>query len=344
MRDEWGADEIEKEAAKEAEDEAKAAQEKKEAEKPKPVLKTFSKPLEYEHESFHTGVIGGEEKEQVYQQLKRLDEVEAEQKLLESSQNELEGFIYDMQDKLFLDGWTEMLTEEKREELSAVMSEASDWIWDVEEPTAIVYQDKLAELKKATKEWRKRVEEYQKRPEIIENLQKLIAASKTLIFDDFKNKTGEGLALSQDDIHTISEKIEKTEDWLTEELEKQNEKPLHEEPSLKVSDMEMKGRVLSKAVDDLAKKVRLWRPPKPTKPPKTEEGTAEDGEKKEDGEDAEKPAEETEKSAEDADNSDEEKVEETIEEKTDESASEDGEPDPTAAPTEEPVTHDRGEL
>ena len=51
------------------------------------------------------------------------------------------------------------------------MSEASDWIWDVEEPTAIVYQDKLAELKKATKEWRKRVDEYQRRPEVIENLQ-----------------------------------------------------------------------------------------------------------------------------------------------------------------------------
>lgn len=62
-------------------------------------------------------------------------------------------------------------SDEKREELSAVMSEASDWIWDVEEPTAIVYQDKLAELKKATKEWRKRVDEYQRRPEIIENLQ-----------------------------------------------------------------------------------------------------------------------------------------------------------------------------
>ena len=62
-------------------------------------------------------------------------------------------------------------SEEKRDELSAVMSEASDWIWDVEEPTAIVYQDKLAELKKATKEWRKRVDEYQRRPEVIENLQ-----------------------------------------------------------------------------------------------------------------------------------------------------------------------------
>ena len=175
--------------------------------------------------------------------------------------------------------------------------------------------------------------------------QKLIAASKTLIFEDFKNKTGEGLALSQDDIHTISEKIEKTEDWLTEELEKQNEKPLHEEPSLKVSDMEMKGRVLSKAVDDLAKKVRLWRPPKPTKPPKTEEKTDEDGEKKEEGDDTEKAAE----GAEDTEKSEEEKVEETAEEekteeKTEESAGEDGEPDPTAAPTEDTVTHDSGEL
>ena len=120
---------------------------------------------------------------------------------------------------------------------------------------------------------------------------------------------------------------------------------LHEEPSLKVSDMEMKGRVLSKAVDDLAKKVRLWRPPKPTKPPKTEEKTDEDGEKKEEGDDAEKAAE----GAEDTEKSEEEKVEETAEEekteeKTEDSAGEDGEPDPTAAPTEDTVTHDSGEL
>jgi len=71
-------------------------------------------------------------------------------------------------------------SEEKREELSAVMSEASDWIWDVEEPTAIVYQDKLAELKKATKEWRKRVDEYQRRPEIIENLQVSMRLHETI--------------------------------------------------------------------------------------------------------------------------------------------------------------------
>jgi len=346
MRDEWGADEIEKEAAKEAKEEAEAAEQKKEAEKPKAVLKTFSKPLEYEHESFHTGVIGGEEKEQVYEQLKKLNEVEAEQKLLEESQNALEGFIYDMQDKLYLDGWTEMLTEKKREEISGVFSEASDWIWDVEEPTAIVYQDKLAELKKVTKEWRKRVEEYQRRPEIIESLQKLVAASKNLIFEEFKNKTGEGLALSQDDIHTISEKIEKTEDWLTEELEKQNDKPLHEDPSLKISDMEMKGRVLSKAVDDLAKKVRLWRPPKPTKPPKVEVKDDKKGEENSDSEKTESEGEATEEKVASEDESKDETPEDKPKETTkgETGGSTEDEPNPTPAPTEDPITHDSGEL
>ena len=34
-----------------------------------------------------------------------------------------------------------------------------------------MYQDKLAELKKETREWARRVEEQEKRPEIVEKLQ-----------------------------------------------------------------------------------------------------------------------------------------------------------------------------
>ena len=52
-----------------------------------------------------------------------------------------------------------------------MLSEAGDWLWDVEEPTAVTYQDKLAELKKASKEWLKRVDEAEHRPEMIENFQ-----------------------------------------------------------------------------------------------------------------------------------------------------------------------------
>merc|ERR1711956_95672 len=91
---------------------------------------------------------------------------------------------------------------------------------------------------------------------------KLIAKSKTIIFEDFKNQTGEGLALTQEDIHGASEKIEKVEDWLKEEEATQSELKSCDMPSLKVSDIEIKERVLFKDVDSLIKKVRMWRPPK----------------------------------------------------------------------------------
>lgn len=321
--------------AKEEKAEDTKEEEKKEAEPPKPVLKTFSKSLEFDQENHHVKVIDDETKKAIYDQLKALDEVEAAQRLLVESQNDLESFIYDKQDKLHLEGYTEYLSDEKRDELSAVFSEASDWLWDVEDPTAITYQDKLAELKKATKDWSKRVEESQKRPEVIDNLKKLFTATKTIIYDDFKNKTGEGLALSQDDIHAISEKLEKTEDWLAEELEKQDDLPLYETPSLKSSDVEVKGRVLSKAVDDLIKKVRLWRPPKPTETPKPEKTETKEEEEKTEA-------------------NNEEESEDKEDESTDNENKEDSqEPDPVEdtekasepETTEEPeVTHDAGEL
>ena len=61
-------------------------------------------------------------------------------------------------------------SDEEKDTLRVTFSEASDWLWDVEEPTAVDYQDKLAELKKSTKSWLKRVEEANKRPEAIERL------------------------------------------------------------------------------------------------------------------------------------------------------------------------------
>ena len=62
-------------------------------------------------------------------------------------------------------------SDEDKEVLTTVFSGAADWLWDVEDPTTIMYQDKLAELKKETREWARRVEEQEKRPEIVEKLQ-----------------------------------------------------------------------------------------------------------------------------------------------------------------------------
>ena len=62
-------------------------------------------------------------------------------------------------------------SDDQKEVLTAVFSAASDWLWDVEDPTTVMYEDKLAELKKETRDWVKRVEENEKRPEAVERLE-----------------------------------------------------------------------------------------------------------------------------------------------------------------------------
>merc|ERR1711935_694984 len=90
----------------EAKDEDKDDKTEEKKEPPKPVLKTFSKKLEFDQEHHLVQVISQEEKDAVYEQLKKLDELEAAKVLLEESQNALESLIYDMQEKIDLDGWS----------------------------------------------------------------------------------------------------------------------------------------------------------------------------------------------------------------------------------------------
>lgn len=58
-----------------------------------------------------------------------------EKKLLEKAKNELESYIYDAQDKLSQDVYEKCSTEEEREKYSGLLSEASDWLYEVEEDT-----------------------------------------------------------------------------------------------------------------------------------------------------------------------------------------------------------------
>ena len=93
-------------------------------------------------------------------------------------------------------------------------------------------------------------------------------------------------------------------------------------PSLKVSDIEIKERVLFKDIDALIKKVRMWRPPKEKKEKKKKEKK----EEKEEG-----SGETIEINADDDEEADKPKEEEPATEAPPET-------------TEEPVTHDSAEL
>lgn len=82
--------------------------------------------------------------------LYRLAELTAKdkaKKVLEKSKNDLEAFIFDMNDKLTQEMYEKCSTEAEREKLTKLLSEASDWMYDQEEDaTAEVKIDLLSTL------------------------------------------------------------------------------------------------------------------------------------------------------------------------------------------------------
>lgn len=79
--------------------------------------------------------------------LKQKDE---EKKALERSKNELEAFIFDIQDKLAQDDYIKCSTEEQREIISKKCSEASDWLYEQgdDTPTKVYKSSTVFLLKK----------------------------------------------------------------------------------------------------------------------------------------------------------------------------------------------------
>lgn len=96
---------------------------------------------------------------------------------------------------------------------------------------------------------------------------------RTAFLETYANMTGEGLPLSQEQVFELSEKIDKADEWLKENLAAQEEKEKYEDAAFKVLDVTVKESMLFKAGDALYKKIKYWKPPKPTEPPKNETET-----------------------------------------------------------------------
>ena len=67
--------------------------------------------------------------------IKELKKKDEEKLKLEKAQNELESFIINTQEKLYEEEWEKCSTEENREEIRTKLSEASDWLYEVDETT-----------------------------------------------------------------------------------------------------------------------------------------------------------------------------------------------------------------
>ena len=215
---------------------------------------------------------------------------------------------HDKQDKLDQEGYSECATETEKEEIRALLSSASDWLWDVEEPTAQIYRSKLDELEKATKSWIIRSIEKSRRAEIIKvfdeqfnHTQHLLAAMKK----EHAELPEDDRPFTDDMIKTLEDKLKETIDWKNETVAKQEKMEDTEDPVLNTVEAGKKAQALQRESDFLVKKRKSWRPKPPKKEEKKEEKKNDDEQtdKSEESKNEEDPKKEEEKTTETGDDS-----------------------------------------
>ena len=215
--------------------------------------------------------------------LTMLENRELEKRQREEALNKLESLIYDKQDKLYAEGgYAETVSEEDREKFSAALSAASDFIWDVEEPTAKIYNDKTDELTEMMKEWVARAEEMKVRPKLLKDLEDHFNMTKsflTAIKKTHSEQPEDDRTFTDKEIETLEEKYNEIVDWKNSTVKKQEELSPLEEPVITVKIVAEKSKALDREASYLAKKAKSWRP-KPKKEEKKED-EAKDEEKKE---------------------------------------------------------------
>jgi hypoxia up-regulated 1 len=205
--------------------------------------------------------------------LEFIKEKEREIKNKAMSVNALETFVFDTKDKLTQDEFIACSTETERENVSAKLSEVTEWMdeagFDV---SAKEYNDQLKALKKVCKDIFYRLNEKKSLPQKLGELKEVLNKSMNFL-ETIKNMTGgEDQPLTQMQYTTFAKLIDTTVDWEKKLTAEQAKVADNETPKLLSSDVQEKSDNLKREIGYLVTKIKYFRPPvkKPeAKTPKT---------------------------------------------------------------------------
>merc|ERR1719309_1353983 len=204
-------------------------EEKKEPKKPK--VETLKEELGMEFQ--WTDVpLEGELFDASKTKLEQLDQLDKDRAEHETALNELQSFVFDVQDKLYQEEYEKASTDEEREKIRDMCSTTSDWLDEEAGPSTPTtdFKEKLKVLKELTSALFARVREHTERPEALEALDKTLNSSKsfleksrlfviknkTMTLKDNKSKTnltGEDEFFKEKELDQLSKKIEEIEKW-----------------------------------------------------------------------------------------------------------------------------------
>ncbi|CAG5118614.1 unnamed protein product, partial [Candidula unifasciata] len=212
-------------------------------------------------------------------ELRKLDQAKAE---LSQARNDLESFIFDLQDKLSSGPYEKCSTEEGREKLFTLISVTSEWFENADDAKKSDLKDKLKALKDASLEITKRVFELEERPKALDALKDALNQTKFFLATVKNFSSVEDPIYTQVEIETMEKLINDTVEWRDTTVKAQKLLKPHENPVLLVEDVGQKILALEREQRYLINKLKNFKPkakPKEDKKKEDSTGKSEDNNK-----------------------------------------------------------------
>uniref|UniRef100_A0A7N8X391 Hypoxia up-regulated protein 1 n=1 Tax=Mastacembelus armatus TaxID=205130 RepID=A0A7N8X391_9TELE len=178
----------------------------------------------------------------------------------EKTLNSLEAFIFETQDKLYQEDYQLVVSEEEKEQISAKLSEASEWM-DEDGYTATTKQlkEKLSQLKSLCKDVFFRVEERRKWPDRLAALDSMLNTS-SFFLKSAKLIPEDDQIFTEVELNMLEKVINETTTWKNETVSEQEKRTPKERPVLLSKDIESKLALLDREVNYLLNKAKFAKP------------------------------------------------------------------------------------
>uniref|UniRef100_H2MYJ5 Hypoxia up-regulated protein 1 n=1 Tax=Oryzias latipes TaxID=8090 RepID=H2MYJ5_ORYLA len=160
----------------------------------------------------------------------------------EKSLNNLEAFIFETQDKLYQEDYSQVVSDQEKEQIAAKLTEVSEWM-DEEGYAATTKQlkEKLSQLKGLCKDMFFRVEERRKWPDRLAALESLLNTS-TFFLRSAKQIPEDDQIFTEVELNMLEKVINETTIWKNKTVAAQEKLSLQEPPILLSKDIEAKAK------------------------------------------------------------------------------------------------------
>ncbi|KAI9319994.1 heat shock protein 70 family [Dichotomocladium elegans] len=235
-------------------------------------IKKIPLTIEFIHTGFLPMTDG--EKTAALKRIRELDQLDEKRRLREESRNNLEAFVYRVQDFLYDEIVSIVATEKQQEDLREKLSETSDWLYDEgEKADTPAYIERLRMLQQLERPITFRRLEYIQREKNIEKIQTSIELARVFI-EKVKSIPDDERHYTDEEIDALHDHVARVENWKNDKVAAQEKLPNHVEPVLTTAETRKKCQELDEALLKLAKKKK----PKIVKPTAPKNDTTEEQE------------------------------------------------------------------